>query len=180
MEKYLPLVTVHQQDDIDAMLDALERAGYHSAEIAFRTEFAQKAIEKGIKSHPDMFIGAGTVLNRQQAELAFALGSKFLVSPGFSKAVAEVSKAHNIPYYPGVSTATEVMMALEEGITEMKFFPAEAMGGVKVLKALKGPFPQVKFLPTGGINRNNMEDYLALDNVFAVGGSFFLEEALKK
>ena len=107
-------------------------------------------------------------------------GANFIVSPGLSVEVAEICKANDVPYYPGCVTPTEIMQALDLGITTVKFFPANVYGGLKALKALSAPFPQVKFIPTGGVNRENLDEFLAFDKVAAVGGSFFVEEALNK
>ena len=127
-----------------------------------------------------MNVGAGTVINAEQCKTALEAGAQFIVSPGLSVAVAEICKENNIPYYPGCVTPTEIMQALELGITTVKFFPANIYGGLKALKALSGPFPQVKFIPTGGVDRNNIDEFLAFDKVEAIGGSFFVTEALEK
>jgi 2-dehydro-3-deoxyphosphogluconate aldolase/(4S)-4-hydroxy-2-oxoglutarate aldolase len=127
-----------------------------------------------------MNVGAGTVINAEQCKTALEAGAQFIVSPGLSVSVAEICKEKNIPYYPGCVTPTEIMQALELGITTVKFFPANIYGGLKALKALSGPFPQVKFIPTGGVDRNNIDEFLAFDKVEAIGGSFFVTEALEK
>ena len=127
-----------------------------------------------------MNVGAGTVINGEQCVDALNAGAKFIVSPGLSVEVAEICKANGVPYYPGCVTPTEIMQALDMGITTVKFFPANVYGGLKALKALSAPFPQVKFIPTGGVNRENLDEFLAFDKVAAVGGSFFVEEALNK
>jgi 2-dehydro-3-deoxyphosphogluconate aldolase/(4S)-4-hydroxy-2-oxoglutarate aldolase len=127
-----------------------------------------------------MSVGAGTIINAEQCKTALEAGAQFIVSPGLSVAVAEICKEKNIPYYPGCVTPTEIMQALELGITTVKFFPANIYGGLKALKALSGPFPQVKFIPTGGVDRNNIDEFLAFDKVEAIGGSFFVTEALEK
>jgi 2-dehydro-3-deoxyphosphogluconate aldolase/(4S)-4-hydroxy-2-oxoglutarate aldolase len=126
-----------------------------------------------------MEIGAGTVINADQCEAALAAGATFIVSPGLSPAVAKICNERNIPYYPGCVTPTEIMAALELGITTVKFFPANIYGGLKALKALSAPFPQVKFIPTGGVDRSNIDEFLAFDKVAAIGGSFFVKEALE-
>ena len=127
-----------------------------------------------------MNIGAGTVINGQQCVEALNAGAKFIVSPGLSEEVAGICAANGVDYFPGCVTPTEIMQALELGITTVKFFPANVYGGLKALKALSAPFPQVKFIPTGGVNRENLDEFLAFDKVAAVGGSFFVEEALNK
>ena len=111
---------------------------------------------------------------------ALEAGAQFIVSPGLSVAVAEICKEKNVPYYPGCVTPTEIMQALDLGITTVKFFPANIYGGLKALKALSAPFPQVKFIPTGGVDRSNIDEFLAFDKIAAIGGSFFVKEALEK
>ena len=122
-----------------------------------------------------MNIGAGTVINEEQAIRAVNAGAKFIVSPGFSEKVALYVHKQGIPYYPGCVTPTEIMQALELGITTVKFFPANVYGGLKALKALSGPFPQVKFIPTGGVDLTNLKEFLEFDKIFAVGGSFMMK-----
>ena len=111
---------------------------------------------------------------------ALDLGCEFIVSPGLSVEVAKLCTERNVPYYPGCVTPTEIMQALDLGITTVKFFPANVYGGLKALKALSAPFPQVKFIPTGGVNRSNIDEFLAFDKIAAIGGSFFVKEALEK
>ena len=139
---------------------------------------AKEAIALAVKLFPDMNVGAGTVINAEQCNKALAAGAKFIVSPGLSVPVAEICKANNVPYYPGCVTPTEIMQALELGINIIKFFPANVYGGLKAMKALAGPFPQIKFIPTGGVNRDNLDEFLAWEKIYAVGGSFMVEEAL--
>jgi 2-dehydro-3-deoxyphosphogluconate aldolase/(4S)-4-hydroxy-2-oxoglutarate aldolase len=127
-----------------------------------------------------MNVGAGTVINAEQCEKALAAGAKFIVSPGLSVAVANICKERGVPYYPGCVTPTEIMQALELGITIVKFFPANVYGGLKAMKALAGPFPQIKFIPTGGVDSNNIDEFLAWDKIYAVGGSFIVQESLAK
>ena len=136
---------------------------------------AAEAIRIGCKAFPDMHIGAGTVINTEQARTAIAAGAEFVVSPGLSAGVAEVCRAAGIPYYPGCVTPTEIMAALELGITIVKFFPANVYGGLASIRALSAPFPPVKFLPTGGVDLANLAEYLACDRVAAVGGSFMMK-----
>lgn len=178
--KYIPVVVVKETEEARTVLKALKEYGINCAEITFRTACAEEAIGLAVKEFPDMAIGAGTVINGEQCERALAAGAKFIVSPGLSREVARVCKERDIPYYPGCVTPTEIMAALELGLTTLKFFPANIYGGLKALKALSAPFPQVRFIPTGGVNKENMEEYLAYEKVAAVGGSFFVEEALRK
>ena len=180
MEKLVPVVVIKQIGETETILSALKKSGINCAEITFRTECAAEAIELACKKFPDMSVGAGTVINAEQCERALKAGAQFIVSPGLSPDVAKKCNKKKIPYYPGCVTPTEIMAALELGITTVKFFPANIYGGLKALKALSAPFPQVKFIPTGGVNRENLDEFLAFDKVAAVGGSFFVEEALKK
>lgn len=179
MEKRIPVVVIKELKDTESILRALEKYGIHTAEITFRTACAEQAIRLACEKFPEMEIGAGTVINAEQCCAALAAGAKFIVSPGLSASVAEVCKEAGVPYYPGCVTPTEIMAALELGITTVKFFPANVYGGLKALKALSAPFPQVKFIPTGGVNSENLEEFLAFEKVAAVGGSFFVDEALK-
>ena len=178
MEKFIPVVVIKEIGETDKIMKALKNNGINCAEITFRTACAAEAIAYAAKNYPDMEIGAGTVINAAQCEAALAAGATFIVSPGLSPAVAKICGERNIPYYPGCVTPTEIMAALELGITTVKFFPANIYGGLKALKALSAPFPQVKFIPTGGVDRSNIDEFLAFDKVAAIGGSFFVKEAL--
>ncbi len=180
MEKFVPVVVIKEIGETDKILTALKANGINCAEITFRTACAKEAIEYACKNYPDMSIGAGTVINAEQCEQALAAGAQFIVSPGLSVAVAKICNERNIPYYPGCVTPTEIMQALELGITTVKFFPANVYGGLKALKALSAPFPQIKFIPTGGVDRSNIDEFLAFDKIAAIGGSFFVKEALDK
>lgn len=180
MEKYIPVVVIRELAETDRIMTALKNDGIHTAEITFRTACAAEAIALACRNHPDMAIGAGTVINAAQCEAALAAGAQFIVSPGLSAAVAEICRERGVPYYPGCVTPTEIMQALDLGITTVKFFPANIYGGLAALKALSAPFPQVKFIPTGGVDRKNMDEFLAFDKVAAVGGSFFVKDALEK
>ena len=180
MEKYIPVVVIKEMSETDKILKALKNNGINCAEITFRTACAAEAIEYACKNYPDMSIGAGTVINAEQCETALKAGAQFIVSPGLSVSVANICNERGIPYYPGCVTPTEIMQALELGITTVKFFPANVYGGLKALKALSAPFPQVKFIPTGGVDRGNIDEFLAFDKIAAIGGSFFVKEALEK
>ena len=180
MEKFIPVVVIKEMSETDTILTALKNNNINCAEITFRTACAAEAIAYAVKNYPDMEIGAGTVINKEQCEAALAAGATFIVSPGLSPDVAKLCVERNVPYYPGCVTPTEIMAALEFGITTVKFFPANVYGGLKALKALSAPFPQVKFIPTGGVDRNNIDEFLSFDKVEAIGGSFFVKEALEK
>ena len=175
MDKVIPVVVIKDLSDAIPTLQALKDGGINCAEITFRTACAAEAISEGVKAFPDMNIGAGTVINRAQAEKAVEAGAKFIVSPGLSVSVAEFAAEKNIPYYPGCVTPTEIMQALELGIDVVKFFPANVYGGLKALKALSAPFPQIKFIPTGGVDLTNLEEFLDFEKVYAVGGSFMMK-----
>ncbi len=180
MEKYIPVVVIKELSETDKILSALKADGINCAEITFRTACAEEAIEYAVKNYPEMSIGAGTVINAEQCRAALKAGAKFIVSPGLSVSVAGVCRENGVPYYPGCVTPTEIMQALEIGITTVKFFPANIYGGLKALKALSAPFPQVRFIPTGGVDRGNIDEFLSFDKVIAIGGSFFVKEALEK
>lgn len=175
MDKLIPVVVIKDVNETEKTLSALRAGGVNCAEITFRTACAEEAIELAVKLFPDMHIGAGTVINEEQASRAVNAGAKFIVSPGLSEKVALYVRKQGIPYYPGCVTPTEIMQALELGITTVKFFPANVYGGLKVLKALSGPFPQVKFIPTGGVDLTNLKELLEFDKIFAVGGSFMMK-----
>jgi len=180
MEKFIPVVVIKELGETDKILTALKANGINCAEITFRTACAADAIRHAVKNYPEMSIGAGTVINAEQCNAALEAGATFIVSPGLSAAVAEICKEKNVPYYPGCVTPTEIMAALELGITTVKFFPANVYGGLSALKALSAPFPQVRFIPTGGVDRSNIDEFLAFDKIVAIGGSFFVKESLEK
>ncbi len=180
MEKFVPVVVIKELSETDKILTALKNNGINCAEITFRTACAAEAIAYACKNYPEMSIGAGTVINAEQCNAALEAGAQFIVSPGLSVAVANICNEKKVPYYPGCVTPTEIMQASELGITTVKFFPANVYGGLKALKALSAPFPQVKFIPTGGVDRSNIDEFLAFDKIAAIGGSFFVKEALDK
>lgn len=180
MNRIIPVVTLKSMGERTSVLNALKNNNINCAEICFRTDCAEQAITLAVKEFPDMNIGAGTVINKAQAIKAIKAGAKFIVSPGLSEDVAKVCKKKNIPYYPGCVTPTEIMQALELGLTVVKFFPSNVYGGLKTMKALSAPFPQVKFIPTGGVDSSNIDEYLAWDKIYAVGGSSFVKESLEK
>ena len=173
--RFIPVVVIKDINDTEKTLGALCEGGLPCAEITFRTECAAEAIESGRKLFPDMCIGAGTVINAEQCKRAIDAGAEFIVSPGLSKEVALICKEKNIPYFPGCVTPTEIMAALDLGLTTVKFFPAGVYGGLKAIKALSAPFPQVKFIPTGGVDMSNIDEFLAFDRIKAIGGSFIMK-----
>lgn len=173
--KLVPVVVFKTLDEVEQKLSQLLEGGVDVAEICFRTDCAADAIRIATKKYPDLFVGAGTVINAIQAEQAISCGAKFIVSPGLSKSVFEVCKLHNIPYLPGVVTPTEIISALDLGLDYLKFFPAGVFGGLKAIKALSAAFPQVKFMPTGGVDNSNLKEFISEKFIFAIGGSWLLK-----
>ena len=173
--KVVPVVVINSIDETLNIMQALCDGGLPVAEITFRTACAEDAISLATKNFPNMYIGAGTVINVTQCQKAIDAGAKFIVSPGFSKEIALYTKEKGITYYPGCVTPTEIMQAIEMGIKVVKFFPANVYGGLSAIKALSAPFNQIKFLPTGGVNEQNLKEFLDCDKVFAVGGSWMMK-----
>jgi 2-dehydro-3-deoxyphosphogluconate aldolase/(4S)-4-hydroxy-2-oxoglutarate aldolase len=175
----VPVVVLKNIEDTLPTLGALCDYGIPTSEISFRTSCAADAIKLGREKFPDMLIGAGTVINASQARAAVEAGAQFIVSPGLGLDIARVCREADIPYIPGCVTPTEIMQALDLGLTTLKFFPANVYGGMDAIKALSAPFPQVKFVPTGGVDQNNLDEFLACDKIAAVGGSFFVKLAMQ-
>lgn len=173
--KVVPVVVFNEMDEVIPKLTAMCEGGLPIAEITYRTACAKEAIALAVKEFPQMLIGAGTVINAGQAEEAIGLGAKFLVGPGYNAAVSQVCKDKNIPYFPGCVTPTEIMTAVADGWSVMKFFPANVYGGLKAMKSLAGPFPQITFIPTGGVDASNLAEYLAWEKIEAVGGSWMMK-----
>lgn len=180
MEKRIPVTVIRDLSETDMIMNALKASGIFTAEITFRTACAAEAIGLAVKNHPEMLIGAGTVVSAEQCEKALDAGASFIVSPGLSAGVARVCRERGAPYYPGCATPTEIIAALDLGLTVIKFFPADVYGGAAALKAFAAVFPQVSFIPTGGVTPYNEAEYLALGNVAAVGGTYLVKEALRK
>ncbi|UKI48414.1 MAG: bifunctional 4-hydroxy-2-oxoglutarate aldolase/2-dehydro-3-deoxy-phosphogluconate aldolase [Clostridiales bacterium] len=180
MKQVIPVVVINDEKETIEILSKLREGGINCAEITFRTACAKEAIAIGTKAFEDMNIGAGTVINAEQAKSAVQAGAKFIVSPGFSNEVARYCTDEKIPYYPGCVTPTEIMRALSYGLNVVKFFPAGVYGGLKAMKALSAPFPQVRFIPTGGVDLSNLKEYLDFDKVYAVGGSFMMKGDIVK
>ncbi len=177
-EKVIPVIKIDNAADILPLLDALRSGGINIAEITFRTSCAAEALANAVKECKDMTIGAGTVINVEQAELAAELGASFIVSPGFSPDIAKYCNLTGILYIPGCVNPTDIMAALFYKLTTVKFFPAENYGGVRTLKALSAAFPSVSFIPTGGITKANINEYLAFDKVIACGASWPVKDEL--
>lgn len=181
-KRVLPAVIIHDANDALPLAEAMLKGGMDIIEITFRTQAAEESIRRIASKHPDMLVGAGTVLSEDQMRRAAAAGCKFTVAPGLNPAVAALASDLNMLHVPGVVTPTEIETAMAAGCKLLKFFPADAMGGAKTLKALAGPYAHtgVKFLPTGGINAANAAEFLAMPIVGGVGGSWMVGEKLIK
>jgi 2-dehydro-3-deoxyphosphogluconate aldolase / (4S)-4-hydroxy-2-oxoglutarate aldolase len=175
--RVVPVVVVQSASEAAPLGAALKAGGLACAEVTFRTSAASDAL-RVLCSDADLLVGAGTVLRPDQVDSALAAGARFIVSPGFSRAVVDRCFTHGVPVYPGVATPTELQMALEAGIDVVKFFPAQAFGGLDALRAIAAPFPMVRFIPTGGISPGNVAEYLELPQVLAVGGSWMVAPSL--
>jgi 2-dehydro-3-deoxyphosphogluconate aldolase/(4S)-4-hydroxy-2-oxoglutarate aldolase len=174
----VPVVAIDDAAQAAPLGQALLDGGLPCAEITFRTAAAADAIRALTGGYPDMLVGAGTVLSVEQARQAAEAGARFIVSPGFDPAVVDWCLENDLPVTPGAVTPSEVTAALNKGLSVLKFFPAEAMGGLKTLKAIGGPFGSVKFIPTGGINKDNLAEYLSQPIVHACGGSWIVRRQL--
>ena len=168
----IPVIVIDRIEDALPMAEALLAGGVKVLEVTLRTAAALPAIELIAKHLPEALVGVGTVLNAQDAQRASAAGARFAVSPGYTSEVGQACRALDLPLLPGVATSAEIMTALADGYTFLKLFPAEAVGGVNLLKAWVSPFAQVSFCPTGGITPVSAPNYLALPNVRCVGGSW--------
>lgn len=177
IEKYklVPVVTISKIGEADRIFSALIAGGLPLAEVCFRTDCAEEAIRLAAEKYPEILVGAGTVINEEQCKRAVSAGAKFIVSPGLSEEVAIVCKEQDIPYVPGVVTPAEIMHALALGLTDLKFFPAVDFGGLETIKALSAAFPQVRFMPTGGVNLGNLTEFLSFPKIFACGGSWMMK-----
>ncbi|WP_326662766.1 bifunctional 4-hydroxy-2-oxoglutarate aldolase/2-dehydro-3-deoxy-phosphogluconate aldolase [Streptomyces sp. NBC_00385] len=170
----MPVVVLEDSADAVPLARALVAGGLPAIEVTLRTAAALDAIRAIAAEVPDAVVGAGTVISAQNVSDTVAAGARFLVSPGWTDALLDAMKASGVPFLPGVSTTSEVVALLERGVTDMKFFPAEAAGGTAYLKALSAPLPQARFCPTGGVSLTSAPSYLALPNVGCVGGSWMV------
>lgn len=176
----VPVIKVEDADDAVPLCRALANGGLPVAEITFRSEAAEEAIRRVHAELPEVILGAGTVLTCDQVDRAVAAGASYIVSPGINPTVVRYCQQKGVPIVPGTANPSNVETALELGLKAVKFFPAEAVGGLKVIKAMSAPYGDVTFLPTGGINEKNVGDYLAFPKVLAVGGSWMApEDAIK-
>ncbi|MDR0389719.1 MAG: bifunctional 4-hydroxy-2-oxoglutarate aldolase/2-dehydro-3-deoxy-phosphogluconate aldolase [Spirochaetaceae bacterium] len=174
----IPVVKIEDPASALPLAQALKDGGLPCAEITFRTGAAKEAIQNIAAAHPDMLLGAGTVLSAAQADDAIAAGAKYIVSPGFNPAVVSHCVKKGIPIIPGCSTPSDMERAIEMGLEAVKFFPAGESGGVSYIKAVSAPFPMLKFIPTGGVSAENLNSYLALNAVLACGGSWMVKAEL--
>lgn len=174
----VPVVVIEDENNAEGLGKALVNGGIPVAEVTFRTTAAAKAIKIMSQKVPGIIVGAGTIHTPQQAEKAVESGAKFIVTPGFSKETVKWCIDNDIPVLPGVTSPSNIEEAMSLGLTTLKFFPSEAYGGIKTLKALSGPYSNIKFMPTGGINPNNIADYLKCSNIAACGGSWMVPKNL--
>jgi 2-dehydro-3-deoxyphosphogluconate aldolase/(4S)-4-hydroxy-2-oxoglutarate aldolase len=172
-KRVLPVVVLEDAAKAEPLATALTTGGLPCAEVTFRTDAAVESI-KAMAAAPDFLVGAGTVLTAEQVDRAVDAGARFIVSPGFGPAVVRRCQELGVPVFPGVATATEIQMALDTGVHTVKFFPAEQLGGVAMIKALAAPFRTVRFIPTGGVTTANLAGYLANPAVLAVGGTWMV------
>ncbi|MBO4925346.1 MAG: bifunctional 4-hydroxy-2-oxoglutarate aldolase/2-dehydro-3-deoxy-phosphogluconate aldolase [Clostridia bacterium] len=176
----VPVVVLESAEDALPLAEQLAAGGLPCAEVTFRTAAAEESIRRMAKAFPDMIVGAGTVLTCEQADRAVDAGAKFIVSPGFNPKVTEHVLKKGVPMTPGVCTPTEIEAALQFDLDVLKFFPAEPSGGLKMIKALAAPYVGLHFMPTGGINAENVRDYLKYDRIVACGGSWMVSGRLVK
>ncbi len=176
--KIIPVIAVDKAEDIIPLGKVLAENGLPVAEITFRSDAAAEAIRLLREAQPDMLIGAGTVLNKEQVIEAKEAGATFIVSPGFNPNTVKACQEVGIDIVPGVNNPSGIEAALEMGLTTLKFFPAEASGGVNMVKAMLAPYGDVHIMPTGGINQKNIKDYLAVPRVLACGGTWMVDKKL--
>lgn len=174
----VPVVVLEDAADAKDLAQALIKGGIPCAEVTFRTKAAAESIKIMSENFPEMLVGAGTVLSVEQAKQAVDCGAKFIVSPGLNPKVVKYCVENNIPVVPGCATPSDIEAAMDLGLEVVKFFPAEAAGGLAMIKAMSAPYTKVKFMPTGGINAKNINDYLSFKKVIACGGSWMVAKDL--
>ena len=174
----VPVVVLDDVKDAKPLAKALMEGGLPCAEVTFRTQAAEESIKIMASEYPEMFVGAGTVLTTEQVDRAVAAGAKFIVSPGFDGEIVDYCLEKGIPVFPGCVTPSEVAQAVKRGLKIVKFFPAEQFGGVNTIKSMAAAYVGVKFMPTGGINAENLESYLSCDKIVACGGSWMVKSNL--
>ena len=173
--KILPVITIAREQDVLPLADALAAGGMTALEITLRSAFGLSAIRILREQRPELCVGAGTILDRHQLAAAEAAGSQFIVTPGSTQDLLQAAVDRPLPLLPGVSSASEIMIGYAMGYRRFKLFPAEISGGVAAIKALGGPFNEVRFCPTGGVNADNLKKYMALPNVMCVGGTWMID-----
>ncbi len=173
----MPVIVIDRLQDAVPLAKALLAGGINVLEVTLRTEVALQAVEVIAAEVEDAIVGVGTVSNAGQLQHAMKAGAQFAISPGVTPSLLSAASEIDIPFLPGVATVSELMLGMEAGLRHFKFFPATAAGGIPVLKAFTGPYPEIKFCPTGGIGPNNYLDFLALPNVLCVGGSWVAAKA---
>lgn len=171
----VPVVVLEDAKDAVPLADALVKGGLPCAEVTFRTAAAEESIRLMCEKYPEMLVGAGTVLTKEQVDRAVAAGAKFIVSPGFDAEIVDYCLEKEIPVLPGCITPSEVAQAVKRGLKTVKFFPAEQAGGLPMIKAMAAPYTMVKFMPTGGISAKNLKDYLGFDKIICCGGSWMVK-----
>ena len=176
----IPVVVLNDAKDAEPLAKALIDGGLPCAEVTFRTEAAEESIRIMKEKFPQMLVGAGTVLTTEQVDRAVAAGAEFIVSPGLNPRIVQYCVERGIAITPGTSNASDMEIALENGLEVVKFFPAEPAGGLKMIKALAAPYVNLKFMPTGGINATNVREYLAYNRIIACGGSWMCSGDLIK
>ena len=174
----VPVIKIDRIEDAEPLAKALCEGGLPVAEVTFRTEHAKQAMQIINEKFPDMILGAGTVLTTKQVDDAIEAGAKFIVSPGLNPEIVRYCQSKNIMILPGCANASDIEAALSFGLTTVKFFPAEPLGGLKMIKALAAPYVNVNFMPTGGVKENNICDYLAYDRIVACGGTWMIDSKL--
>ncbi|NBJ93655.1 bifunctional 4-hydroxy-2-oxoglutarate aldolase/2-dehydro-3-deoxy-phosphogluconate aldolase [Parablautia muri] len=176
----VPVVVLDDAKDALPLAEALIDGGLPCAEVTFRTEAAEESIRLMSGKYPDMLVGAGTVLTKEQVDRAANAGAKFIVSPGFDGEIVDYCLEKGIPVFPGCVTPSEVAQAVKRGLKVVKFFPAEQAGGIAMIKAMAAPYTMVKFMPTGGISAKNLKDYLDFSKILCCGGSWMVKGDLIK
>jgi len=171
----VPVVVLEDAKDAVPLADALVKGGLPCAEVTFRTAAAEESIRLMCEKYPEMLVGAGTVLTKEQVDRAVAAGAKFIVSPGLDAEIVDYCLEKEIPVLPGCITPSEVAQAVKRGLKTVKFFPAEQAGGLPMIKAMAAPYTMVKFMPTGGISAKNLKDYLGFDKIICCGGSWMVK-----
>jgi 2-dehydro-3-deoxyphosphogluconate aldolase/(4S)-4-hydroxy-2-oxoglutarate aldolase len=178
--RILPVITIARNEDVLPLADALAAGGLTALEVTLRSSLGLSAIRILREQRPELCVGAGTILDRRMLADAEAAGAQFIVTPGSTHDLLEAALDSPLPLLPGISSASEIMIGYAMGYRRFKLFPAEISGGVGALKALSGPFNEVRFCPTGGVNEQNIKNYMALPNVMCVGGTWMIDNAWVK